>query len=69
MKRRVWDTSCAHTCEKVHRPRVEENTDLVVREAKLLALTNELPHCLNEDCDGARAYEHFRIQFDIQLTW
>ena len=52
MKRRVWDTSCARTCEKVHRPRVEENTDLVVREAKLLAPTDELSHCLDEDGDG-----------------
>ena len=45
MKRRDWGTNCARECE-VHSPRVNENTNLVVREAKLLSPTE-----IDEDGD------------------
>ena len=50
-------------------PEGKGNTCLIVSEAELLSPTNELPHCLDEDGDGPRAHEHFRVQFNVQLTW
>ena len=35
-------------------------TCLVVRKAQLLAPTDKLPHCLDEDSDGPRAQSAFR---------
>ena len=64
MKRRDWDTNCARKCEKVHRSRVSGNTDLVVRETKLLAPTSSHTALTKTATDR----EHFRIQFDVQLT-
>ena len=49
MEWRDWDTSCACECVEVYRPRVNENTNQVVREAQLLAPTDKLPHGVNED--------------------
>ena len=68
MKRSDWDTSYPCVVKRSSLEKPDANTCLVVRDTELLAATDELPHCFDKDCDGARAHKHFGVQFDVQLT-